>query len=112
MDQRLGGGRVCDNGLSYFLLIFCCRGRAVVTTILGGDGLARLLGLSRTFGVLSVGSVAICGASAALTIASVVPRVEEACALLENLGVEFVRRPNEGSLKGMSPQASRRCTTL
>ena len=35
---------------------------------------ARRLGLSRRFGVLSGGSVGICGASAALAIASVLPR--------------------------------------
>ena len=41
---------------------------AVVTTILVGMGLARLLGLSRFFGVLSGGSVAICGAYALSTL--------------------------------------------
>lgn len=46
----------------------------VVTTILAGMLLARRLGLSRVFGVLSGGSVAICGASAALAIASVLPK--------------------------------------
>ena len=46
----------------------------VATTILVGAALARRLGLSRSFGVLSGGSVAICGASAALAIASVLPR--------------------------------------
>ena len=46
----------------------------VVTTILFGFLLARRLGLSSMFGVLSGGAVAICGASAALAIASVLPR--------------------------------------
>ena len=46
----------------------------VSTTIAFGTLLARRMGLSRTFGVLSGGSVAICGASAALAIASVLPR--------------------------------------
>jgi len=49
----------------------------VTTTILVGLGLARLLGLSRAFGVLSGGSVGICGASAALAIASVLPKTKE-----------------------------------
>jgi uncharacterized integral membrane protein (TIGR00698 family) len=48
----------------------------VATTILFGFLLARRLGLSSTFGVLSGGAVAICGASAALAIASVLPRSE------------------------------------
>ncbi len=50
---------------------------AVTTTILLGLVASRLLGQSRTFGVLSGGSVAICGASAALAIASVLPRNAE-----------------------------------
>nr|MEA2797056.1 hypothetical protein [Phenylobacterium sp.] len=49
----------------------------VTTTLLVGLGLARLLGLSRPFGVLSGGSVGICGASAALAIASVLPKTKE-----------------------------------
>lgn len=47
---------------------------AVVTTILIGFLLSRRLGLSSMFGILSGGSVAICGASAALAIASVLPQ--------------------------------------
>ena len=46
----------------------------VASTILIGALLARRLGQSRAFGVLSGGAVAICGASAALAIASVLPR--------------------------------------
>ena len=45
----------------------------VATTILVGLFLSRRLGLTPMFGVLSGGSVAICGASAALAIASVLP---------------------------------------
>jgi uncharacterized integral membrane protein (TIGR00698 family) len=48
----------------------------VVTTIVIGLLLARRLRLSPMFGVLSGGAVAICGASAALAIASVLPRNE------------------------------------
>ena len=39
-----------------------------------GFVLARRLGLNRSFGILSGGAVAICGASAALAIAAVLPR--------------------------------------
>ena len=49
----------------------------VASTILLGLGLARRLGLRPVFGVLSGGAVAICGASAALAIASVLPRHED-----------------------------------
>jgi uncharacterized integral membrane protein (TIGR00698 family) len=54
---------------------------AVVTGIAGAIALgafaAPRLGLSRSFGVLSGGAVGICGASAALAIASVLPRTRE-----------------------------------
>jgi len=46
----------------------------VATTILFGLILARRLGLPGLFGILSGGAVAICGASAALAIASVLPQ--------------------------------------
>jgi len=47
---------------------------AVVLTILCGVALARATRQSTTFGLLTGGSVGICGASAALAIASVLPR--------------------------------------
>jgi len=47
---------------------------AVILTILCGTLLARVSKLPTTFGVLTGGAVAICGASAALAIASVLPR--------------------------------------
>ena len=50
---------------------------AVILTILFGIALARVTGLPRQFGVLTGGAVAICGASAALAIASVLPRGPE-----------------------------------
>jgi uncharacterized integral membrane protein (TIGR00698 family) len=46
----------------------------VTTTITIGILVARWLNLTRIFGALSGGAVAICGASAALAIASVLPR--------------------------------------
>ncbi len=49
----------------------------VTTTLLVGLGLSRVFGLSRAFGTLSGGSVGICGASAALAIASVLPKTKE-----------------------------------
>jgi len=50
---------------------------AVVTTIACGYWLGRRLGMTRPQGVLSGGAVAICGASAALAISSVLPRDKE-----------------------------------
>lgn len=49
----------------------------VITTILFGTVLAQRLGLSRNFGVLTGGAVAICGASAALAVASVLPKTRD-----------------------------------
>ena len=45
----------------------------VVVTIFFGLGLARLMRQSRAFGFLTGGSVAICGASAAMAIAAILP---------------------------------------
>ena len=50
---------------------------AVCSTVLVGLVLARRFGLSPYFGLLSGGSVAICGASAALAVASVLPRSKQ-----------------------------------
>jgi uncharacterized integral membrane protein (TIGR00698 family) len=49
----------------------------VSTTILFGIVVAQALSLSRTFGVLSGGAVAICGVAAALAIASALPRTAQ-----------------------------------
>jgi uncharacterized integral membrane protein (TIGR00698 family) len=49
----------------------------VATTVLIGLALARRFGLSPYFGLVSGGSVAICGASAALAVASVLPRTKQ-----------------------------------
>lgn len=47
---------------------------AVVLTIVSGVLLSRVLGCERQLGVLTGGSVAICGASAAMAISSVLPQ--------------------------------------
>jgi len=46
----------------------------LVLTVLAGVAIARALGRPGAFGLLSGGAVAICGASAALAIAAVLPR--------------------------------------
>ncbi|MDT8894271.1 YeiH family protein [Halomonas sp. I1] len=48
----------------------------VVLTIVIGAVLSRLLGLDKDMGLLTGGSVAICGASAALALSAVMPRHE------------------------------------
>jgi uncharacterized integral membrane protein (TIGR00698 family) len=50
----------------------------VAITILAGVAIARAMRLGSAFGTLTGGSVAICGASAALAIASILPRHQHA----------------------------------
>ncbi|MBO0346080.1 putative sulfate exporter family transporter [Roseibium sp. CAU 1637] len=61
-------------GAGPLALVISC----VVATILTGWGLARLLGRSREFGLLTGSAVAICGASAALAVSSALPQTREA----------------------------------
>ncbi|MCI5045259.1 MAG: putative sulfate exporter family transporter, partial [Aquisalinus sp.] len=49
----------------------------ITLTIISGLALAKLTSQSRSFGVLTGGAVAICGASAALAIASILPRTDQ-----------------------------------
>ncbi len=56
-------------------LVLVCT--SVILTIGFGVLMARWLGFSKRFGVLTGGSVAICGASAAMAISSVMPQNEE-----------------------------------
>ena len=46
---------------------------AIATTILIGIFLSKKLGLSKSLGALTGGSVAICGASAAMAITAILP---------------------------------------
>lgn len=54
------------------LLVF-----AIASTILVGILLAKVFGLQKRFGVLTGGSVGICGASAAMAISAVLPQSKE-----------------------------------
>ena len=62
---------------------------AIFTTIILGVSLAKVLGLQKRFGALTGGSVAICGASAALAISTILPKGEnhERDTLLTVIGV-------------------------
>ena len=61
----------------------------LVLTLIGGVIFARLFGRSTAFGLLTSGSVAICGASAAMAIAAVLPKkfLKEEDVLLTVVGV-------------------------
>ncbi len=72
LGVRITFGQIATLGVAPVAIVIV----GVATTILFGLLLARRLGLAPMFGVLSGGAVAICGASAALAIASVLPRNE------------------------------------
>jgi uncharacterized integral membrane protein (TIGR00698 family) len=73
LGARITFAQIFDLGLGNVLAVI----GAVLFTILCGSALAKLMGLSREQGLLSGGAVAICGASAALAIASVMPRSKD-----------------------------------
>ena len=69
LGARITVGQISALGAETLLIA----GSGVAVTVTAGWALARALKLSPTFGVLTGGSVAICGASAALAISSVLP---------------------------------------
>jgi uncharacterized integral membrane protein (TIGR00698 family) len=70
LGARITAAQILDLGVMPIATVVV----GVATTIGLGVLAARALGLSRSFGVLSGGAVGICGASAALAVASVLPR--------------------------------------
>lgn len=85
LGLRIAFNDLASLGLStVFILI-----GAVISTIIVGVVLSKLLGLSKTFGALTGGSVGICGASAAMAISAVLPNSEhkERDTLLTIVGV-------------------------
>lgn len=73
LGARITASQIAGLGWSTAAIVVA----AVITTLLVGYFLGKRLGLERAQGVLSGGSVAICGASAALAISSVLPRTKE-----------------------------------
>ena len=73
LGARITAHQIFGLGAQPILIVVC----GIATTIGIGNLAARWLKLRATFGVLSGGAVAICGASAALAIASVLPRTAE-----------------------------------
>ena len=73
LGARITLAQIAALGWSTAAVVVC----AVLSTIGIGVLLARRLGMSTAQGVLSGGSTAICGASAALALAAVLPRSRE-----------------------------------
>lgn len=70
LGARISAGQIAELGVMPVILVPV----AVITTILLGRYAAKPLGLTPNQGVLTGGSVAICGASAALAISAALPR--------------------------------------
>jgi uncharacterized integral membrane protein (TIGR00698 family) len=73
LGMRITLGQIAELGIETPLLMVA----TVIFTTLVGIAAARLMGLEREFGVLTGGAVAVCGASAALAIAAVLPRTPQ-----------------------------------
>ena len=69
LGARITAAQIASLGIAPILMVVA----GVVTTMLLGLLLSGWLGLSRQLGTLTGGAVAICGASAALAIASILP---------------------------------------
>ena len=73
LGARITASQILGLGLTPIVTVIV----AIGSTILLGALVAKWMGLRTSFGVLSGGAVGICGASAALAIASVLPRDKE-----------------------------------
>jgi uncharacterized integral membrane protein (TIGR00698 family) len=73
LGARITLAQIVELGLGPVLAVVV----SLLLTILFGALLARVMGLSSRLGILSGGAVAICGASAALAISSVLPQNKE-----------------------------------
>ena len=73
LGARITASQIAGLGWSTAVIVIL----AVITTMYCGTLLGKRLGLTRSQGVLSGGAVAICGASAALAISSVLPRTKD-----------------------------------
>lgn len=87
LGVRITLAEVFELGVTPILLAVA----GVVTTITVGIGLARLIGKTASFGVLTGGAVGICGASAALALTAVLPKgdkgISEQDTILTVIGV-------------------------
>jgi len=70
LGARITFTQIMELGLTPIIIVIV----AVFATIIFGALVARLFGLSMQFGVLTSGAVAICGASAAMAISTILPQ--------------------------------------
>ena len=72
LGLRVSLGEIADLGVITALVVIV----SMVITIVSGVALARALGLKREFGALAGAGTAVCGASATLATATVIPQYE------------------------------------
>ncbi len=73
LGARITISQIASLGLAPVLMVIT----SVVTTTLFGLWAGKRLGLGKSFGILSGGAVAICGASAALAISAALPKFDK-----------------------------------
>ncbi len=110
LGLRIARGDIAGLGVQTLMLVLGC----VALTLALGSGIGRLFGLPRGFSMLSASATAICGASAAMAVASVLPKGPEAekqtgyvIAVVATLStVAMLAYPALAHLAGLPPQAA------
>jgi uncharacterized integral membrane protein (TIGR00698 family) len=110
LGLRIALGDIAGLGLETLVLVLGC----VALTLALGSGIGRLFGLPRGFSMLSASATAICGASAAMAVASVLPKGEETerqtgyvVAVVATLStLAMLAYPAVAHLAGLPPQAA------
>jgi uncharacterized integral membrane protein (TIGR00698 family) len=110
LGLRIALGDIAGLGVQTLMLVLGC----VALTLALGSGIGRLFGLPRGFSMLSASATAICGASAAMAVASVLPKTEESerqtgyvVAVVATLStLAMLAYPAVAHLAGLPPQAA------
>lgn len=110
LGLRIALGDIAHLGVETLLLVLGC----VALTLTLGSGIGRLFGLPRGFSMLSASATAICGASAAMAVASVLPKGAETerqtgyvVAVVATLStVAMLAYPAIAHLAGLPPEAA------
>ncbi|WP_293348723.1 putative sulfate exporter family transporter [Phenylobacterium sp.] len=110
LGLRIVLGDIAHLGVTTLLLVLGC----VALTLGVGSAIGRLFGLPRGFSMLSASATAICGASAAMAVASVLPKGPEAerqtgyvVAVVATLStLAMLAYPAIAHLAGLPPEAA------
>jgi uncharacterized integral membrane protein (TIGR00698 family) len=110
LGLKIALGDIAGLGVQTLLLVLGC----VALTLAVGSGIGRMFGLPRGFSMLSASATAICGASAAMAVASVLPRTAESerqtgyvVAVVATLSTAaMLAYPAAANLLGLDPRAA------